>query len=175
MTANEQTVSSEGFILVPDTVTDLEHFAANHDEYLVSMYVDPNSASSLWFERRNRGLRGSEGWLSLTYQGQELMNGTLWDEVEGIWFELIDLICQYSQHAHAEALLPGQSVPLRLTDAGGSTLFTIGTQTIRIDPQFFIPGLLDEAMRFYRWVEEYIGTIEPDMFRRIAELRTKRW
>lgn len=175
MPAYEQTVSSEAFVLVPDTVTNLEHFAANHGDYLVSMYVDPSRASSFWFNRRNRGLRSSEGWLSLTYQGQELMDGSLWDEVEGIWFSLIEMITQYSQHAHAETLFPGQPVPLRLTDAGRSTLFTIGARTLRIDPQLFIPGLLDEAMRFYRWVEEYIGTIEPDMFQKIAELRTIRW
>lgn len=71
----------------------------------------------------------------------------------------------------AERLFPGQPVPLRLEVKGRSTLFTVNRQTNIVDPDDFIPGILDEAYRYYSWVEENIGTDESQALQSVNSLR----
>ena len=60
-------VGSEAFILLPDTVQDLEDFVSHPERYLVSLDAEPQRAAALWRERLKRHPYGSEGLLRLTY------------------------------------------------------------------------------------------------------------
>ncbi|WP_157066415.1 hypothetical protein [Glutamicibacter mysorens] len=168
----EQVVQSEPYILVPHTVTHLDDFVAHPENYLVSMFQEPERAAGIWQDRLNRNPYGSEGFLSLSYHGIELMPGELWDEVTGIWFELLELVEEYLQTGSAERLFPGQPVPLRLELKGRSTLFTVNAQKHRVDPSDFILGILDEAHRYFTWVQDNIGTGEGQALQAIDSLRT---
>jgi len=173
---NEQAVRavrSEPFILIPHTVTDLDDFAAHPDKYLVSMFGEPERAADIWRNRLKKNPYGSEGLLALTYHDVELIPADLWDEVTGIWSELVELVEAFIEEGTSESLFPGQPTPLRLATKGKSTLFTVGHRTVRVDPQDFIPGLLDEAHRYYAWVEKYIGTRESHAITSIASLRSQ--
>ncbi|MGO4295293.1 hypothetical protein [Glutamicibacter sp. MCAF14] len=168
----EPAVHSEPYILVPHTVTDLEDFVTHPENYLVSMFQEPDRAASIWRDRLNRNPYGSEGFLSLSYQGIELIPGGLWDEVSGIWLELIELVEDYLHKGSAERLFPGQPVPLRLETKGRSTFFAVYQRKHRVDPSDFIPGILDEAQRYFTWVEENIGTGEGQALQAVDSLRT---
>lgn len=167
----EQAVHSEPYILVPQTVTDLDDFVANPENYLVSMFQEPERAAEIWRNRLKENPYGSEGFLSLSYYGIDLISGDLWDEVTGIWFELLELVEEFMEKGSAERLFPGQPVPLRLEVKGRSTLFTVNRQTNIVDPDDFIPGILDEAYRYYTWVEENIGTDESQALQSVNSLR----
>lgn len=167
----ESAIQSEPFILVPHTVTDLNDFVANPDQYLVSMFKEPERAADLWRKRLKDNPYGSEGFLSLSYYGHDLISAELWDEVSGIWFELIELAEEFLQKGSAERLFPDQPIPLRLQTKGRSTLFIVNSQTTIVDPKDFIPGILDEALRYYSWVEEYVGTDESTIIQRIVSIR----
>lgn len=169
----EPAVQSEPHILVPHTVTDLDDFVAHPENYLVSMFQEPGRAASIWRDRLNRNPYGSEGFLSLSYHGIELIPGELWDEVSGIWFELIELVEEYLRKGSAQRLFPGQPVPLRLEMKERSTLFTVNQHKHRVDPSDFIPGILDEGQRYFTWVEENIGTGEGQALQTIDSLRTR--
>ncbi|MEF9873045.1 MULTISPECIES: hypothetical protein [unclassified Glutamicibacter] len=168
----EQAVQSEPYILVPHTVTDLDDFVAHPENYLVSMFQEPERAAGIWRDRLNRNPYGSEGFLSLSYHGIVLIPGELWGEVTGIWFELIELVEEYLQTGSAERLFPGQPVPLRLEARGRSTLFTVNQLKHRVDPSDFIPGILNEAHRYFTWVEENIGTGEGQALQAVESLRS---
>lgn len=168
----EPAVQSEPFILLPHTVTDLDGFVANPDQYLVSMYEEPERAAALWRERLKKNPYGSDGYLSLSYFGHDLIPADLWDEVSGIWYALIDLVDEFIQKGSAEKLFPDQPVPLRLQTKGRTTLFSVNSQTSIVDPRDFIPGLLDEAVRYYSWVEQYLGLDENELVRRIHTIRS---
>lgn len=167
----ESAVQSESFLLIPHTVTDLDDFVANPERYLVSMYKEPERAAALWRERLKKNPYGSEGLLSLTYYGHELISADLWDEVSGIWYSLIELVEEFLQKGSAERLFPDQPVPLRLQVEGQTTLFTVNAQTTIVDPRDFIPGLLDEAVRYYSWIKQHLGTNESEAVQRIRSVR----
>lgn len=169
----EQAVHSEPYILVPHTVTDLDDFVANPENYLVSMFKEPERAAEIWRNRLKENPYGSEGFLALSYYGIDLISGDLWDEVTGIWFELLELVEEFMEKGSAERLFPGQPVPLRLEVKGRSTLFGVNSQTNVVDPDDFIPGILDEAHRYYTWVEENIGTDESEALQSVNSLRHK--
>lgn len=166
-----QAVRSEPFILIPHTVTDLDDFAAHPDKYLVSMFGEPERAADIWRNRLKKNPYGSEGLLTLTYHDVELIRADLWDEVTGIWSELVELVEVFMREGAANRLFPGQPTPLRLVTKGNSTLFTVGEHTFVVDPQDFIPGLLDEAHRYFAWVEKHIGTRESHAITSIDSLR----
>jgi len=169
--AQEQAVQSEAFILVPHTVTDLDDFAQHHDRYLVSMYAEPERAASIWRERLKKNPYGSEGFLALSYYGRDLVSADLWDEVSGIWFAIVELVEDFMRNGSSENLFPDQPVPLRLATKGRTTLFTVNNQSHVVDPADFIPGVLDEAARYYRWTEQHVGADESVILGRISALR----
>ncbi|WP_147440431.1 hypothetical protein [Mycetocola tolaasinivorans] len=146
-----------------DTVTDLDDLVAHPDRYLVSMYAEPARAAELWHRRLRTAPYGSEGSLSLTYFGHELLGPRLWDEVTGIWCALIDTIADFTVAGAGERLFPGQPVPIRLERAGSRALFSVnGTRTL-VAPELFIPGVLTAAASYCRWVEEHVGASESSL------------
>lgn len=168
----EAAVQSEAFILLPHTVTDLDDFVENPDRYLVSMFNEPERAADLWRERLKKNPYGSDGFLSLTYYGHDLISADLWDEVSGIWHALLELVEEFIQKGSAERLFPDQPVPLRLRAKGRTALFSVNSQTAMVDPKDFIPGLLHEAVRYYSWIEQHLGTDENESIRYIHSIRS---
>lgn len=105
-------VQSEAFILLPHTVTDLDDVVENPGRYLISMFKEPERAAALWRERLKNNPYGSDGFLSLSYYGHDLISADLWDEVSGIWHALLELVEEFIQKGSAGRLFPDQPVPL---------------------------------------------------------------
>jgi hypothetical protein len=164
-------VGSEALILLPDTVQDLDDFVSHPEQYLVSLYAEPQRAAGLWRERLTRHPYGSEGLLRLSYRGRELIHHALWDEVSGVWFALIDCLQSYVETGSGLTSFPGQPVDVVLRRTAAGAVFGINGDRVRVDPTEFIPGLLDEADRYSRWVEEHIGTLDAPTPQQIGALR----
>lgn len=164
-------VRGDPFILLPHTVTDRDDFVANPELHLLSMYREPERAAAWWWERMSKNPYGSEGLLSLSYHGRELIPVDLWDEVSGIWHALIELVEEFLRAGSAEMLFPDQPVSLLLWATGRTTLFGANGQTSVVDPLDFIPGLLDEAARYFSWVERHVGVGEGESIGRIQSVR----
>ncbi len=164
-------LQSEAFILLPDTVQDLEDFASRPERYLVSLYADPRRAAALWRERLKRHPYGSEGLLRLTYRGRELIGPALWDEVSGVWFTLVDCVQAYLETGRGLTSFPGQPVDVEMRHTRAGAVFGVNGDRVLVDPTEFIPGLLDEAERYSRWVEEHIGTLDAPTTQQTGALR----
>ncbi len=164
-------VESEALILLPGTVEDLDDFASHPEQYLVSLYAEPQRAAGLWRERLKRHPYGSEGLLRLSYRGRDLISPELWDEVSGVWFALIDCVAAYLETGTGLASFPGQPVDIELRRTAAGAVFGVNGARVLVDPPEFIPGLLDEADRYSRWVEEHIGILDAPTSQQIGTLR----
>lgn len=156
-------VSSNSFLLIPHTVTDLDDFTENHDRYLLSVFDEPERAASLWRERLKRNPYGDEGFVEIQHYGRDLISGDLWDHVSGIWHSLVELISDFLKRGTAETSFPDQPIPMRLHRQQQTVLLTINKVTTVVDPDTFFPGVLDEAERYFQWVVENIGTQAGDV------------
>jgi hypothetical protein len=164
-------VGSEPLILLPDTVEDVDDFVSHPEQYLVSLYAEPQRTARLWRERLKRHPYGSEGLLRLSYFGRELISPALWDEVSGVWFALLDCVEAYLETGTGLTLFPGQPVDVELRRTRAGAVFGINGDRVLVDPTEFIPGLLDEAERYCGWVEEHIGTLDAPTTQQIGALR----
>lgn len=164
-------VSSNSFILRPQTVTDLEDFEEHHESYLVSIYDEPERAATLWRERLKRNPYGDEGFVSLEHYGRDLISGDLWDQVGGIWSNLVEVIGRFLDHGIGETMFPGQPAPIALRQVRGSILLTINTETSVVDERTFFPGVLNEAERYFTWVMEHIGESTDWQLQEVARVR----
>lgn len=164
-------VESEPFILVPRTVEDLDDFVSHPEQYLVSLYAEPQRAAQLWRDRLKDHPYGSEGLLRLSYFGRDLISPDLWDEVSGVWFALIDCVEAYLETGEGMASFPGQPVDVELRRTAAGAVFGVNGDRVLVDPAEFIPGLLDEAARYSQWVEEHIGTLDAPTLQQIDTLR----
>ncbi|MGD6980672.1 hypothetical protein [Citricoccus sp. CH26A] len=164
-------LQSEAFILLPHTVQDLEDLVSHPERYLVSLDVEPQRAAALWRERLKRHPYGSEGLLRLTYRGRDLIGPALWDEVSGVWFALVDCVQAYLETGRGLTSFPGQPVDVELRRVAAGALFGVNGDRVLVDPTEFIPGLLDEAERYSRWVEEHIGTLDAPTAQQTGALR----
>lgn len=166
-------VESDSFLLIPHTVIDLEDFTENHESYLVSVSREPERAAALWRARLKRNPYGDEGFVSLSHYGRDLISGDLWDQVGGIWSALVEAIEAFLDDGQAEVFFPGQPVPIALRRQRQTTLLTIHTTTSVIDPETFFPGVLEEAERYHRWVQDYIGEDVDSLIEDVARVRAK--
>jgi hypothetical protein len=164
-------IESESFILVPRTVEDLDDFVSHPEQYLVSLYAEPQRAAQLWRERLKEHPYGSEGVLRLSYFGRGLISPDLWDEVSGVWFALIDCVAAYLETGEGVTSFPGQPVDIELRRTAAGAVFGVNGDRLLVDPIDFIPGLLDEAARYSRWVEEHIGSLDAPTLQQIDTLR----
>lgn len=166
-------VTSNSYLLMPDGVMDLDDFAENHESYLVSIYDEPERAVELWHQRYKRSQYPDEGFVSIEHYGRELVNGDLWDQVGTLWSAFVDVAEAFLDTGVGEGLFPDQPVPIVLRRRGSSTLMTIGPATTPVDEETFLPGLLDEAARYFRWVDTHIGVDERPQLDRIAQVRSR--
>lgn len=164
-------VKSEPFILVPHTVEDLDDFVADPEQSLVSLYAEPQRAAQLWRERLKDHPYGSEGLLRLSYFGRGLIAPELWDEVSGVWFALVDCVEAYLETGEGLTSFSGQPVDVELRRTAAGAVFGVNGDRVLVDPAEFIPGVLDEAARYSRWVEEHIGTQDAPTLQQIDTLR----
>lgn len=166
-------VESDTFLLVPHTVADLDDFVQKHDEYLVSIYAEPGRAAVLWRDRLKRNPYGSEGFVSLSYYGHDLIDADLWDDTAGIWSALVGVVEGFVASGDGSATFPGQPVPLGLRTQGAVQLFSVGQRRTPVDAALFVPGVLTEAERFFTWTEREVGADESDVLTRLRALRDR--
>lgn len=168
--APRRALVAETFLLVPATVTDLADFTARPAHYLLGIDADPDAAAALWFSRRERHGYGSEGLVRLRYHSLDLIPVSLWDDVTGIWFALLDALEGYLRTGHGSGTLGGQPVELELQRLGRSARFSANGIRQVVDPNDVVPGILAEARRYFGWVNDVIGEGQQQAFARLDEL-----
>lgn len=172
MTEHSKAVRCDTAILIPPTVEDLDGFVSAPERYLCRIGEEPVVAAQLWHERLKRNPYGGDGLVSVAYYGHDLINPALWDDVSGIWEALLECVEAYrAGDKERVAVLSGQPVELTLRQVPAGALFTVDGVTTLVDPEVFIPGLLDGAAAFSRWVSEYLGTNDAPTAERIDRLR----
>ncbi|MCW4465566.1 hypothetical protein OK351_08620 [Glutamicibacter sp. MNS18] len=164
-------VTSRTGILVPPTVTDLADFAARLDDQLLWVEQDPAGAARCYRSRLQSNPYGGDGLVQLRYGHQPLIAPDLWDNVDGIWEELIGVVEEYLDTGTGQRLYPGQPVPIRLVRKGRSTTFQVGNSVHRVDPRDFLPGLLESARDHFRWLNDQVGLSDGGAGQRIADLQ----
>lgn len=150
-------IEAETLILVTRTVTDLDDFVARPENYLVSIDHEPNRAAQVWQERLKRGPYGSDGLVRLAYCGRDVFTADQWDDVDGIWQELVGLCRSFREAGEATALFPGQPLPMSFTRKGNVGVFTVGSNRVIVDPADFVRGVLTSAEHYFAWVEDEVG------------------
>ena len=167
-------VVSETFLLTTHTVRDLDDLVAHPERYLLSIRHEPTRCADLWRDRTTRNPYGGEGLVSLRYDGQELIGPGLWDDTEGIWSALVEAVEGFAATGRGSAWFPGQPVPVRLERKGrDGAMLAIDEDRFFVDPQALVPGLLDEAERYFLWVQEYVGSNESEVLDQIRRLRSE--
>lgn len=165
-------IESETFLLTTHTVRDLEHLVAHPEKYLLSIMREPKWCADIWRDRVTRDPCGGEGVVSLRYDGQQLIRPDLWDDTQGIWRALVDALEGFLAAGVGSAWFPGQPVPIRLERKGrDGAVLTIGEDRFFVDPEVMVSGVLDEAERYFLWVQEYVGSNESDALDQIRRLR----
>lgn len=171
MAERVEPVRCDTAILIPPTVEDLDLFVADPAAYLCSVSEAPLAAARLWRERLQRNPYGGDGVVSIAYYGQELMGPAQWDDVTGIWEALINCVEAFRRGEQWATMLSGQPVELSLRRVPAGALYSIDRKTTLVDPDEFVPGLLDGAAVFSAWVHEYLGTRDAPSVERINRLR----
>lgn len=169
-------VTSETFLLIPATVTDLDDFGAHPDTHLVSVRDEPARAARLWHDRATRNPTGGDGLVQLSHHGVALIEPSLWDDVDGVWRALLDVTEAFLAHPgphrrRAEETFPGQPAPIRLEQKGHATLITVGDRTTAVDATTFVPGLLDAAIAWFTWLDDHVGGDAGHLLARARGLR----
>lgn len=164
-------IESETLILIPHTVKDLSDLVNYPEEYLVSIAEDPVRAAAQWHTRLDRNPYGSDGLVRLSHYGREVFTADQWDDVDGIWRELVCLCRDFLEYGSAEAFFPGQPLRMALDRKGKVAIMTVGADRFPVQPREFVTGVLDEAAGFFRWVEEQVGLARDDAFGNITGAR----
>jgi hypothetical protein len=164
-------VDAETFILLTDTVTDLDDFVARPEAYLVSIEREPVRAAARWRERLRRNPHGGDGLVRLSTFGRDVFTAAQWDDVDGIWHELVELCHGYLATGHAAVTFPGQPLEITMRRAGQGAVLTAGEDRIPVDPAVFVPGVLDHAERFFTWVQDHVGLGRGDALARVEAAR----
>jgi len=164
-------VEAETLLLIPDTVTDLADFVARPEAYLVSVDREPERAARLWHERLKRHPYGSDGLVRLSTFGRDVFTADQWDDVDGIWQELVELCRGYLASGGAAVMFPGQPIEITMRPAGPGAVLTVGTDRMAVDPSVWIPGVLDRAERFFTWVAGGVGLDRGDALAAVAAVR----
>ncbi|MDO5682544.1 MAG: hypothetical protein Q4G46_06935 [Propionibacteriaceae bacterium] len=157
MNDNLPAVVSETLLLLPHTVTDLDDFVARPEHYLMSVEAEPVRAAEVWLDRLKRNPYGSDGLIRLAYFGRDIFTADQWDDVDGLWHELVGLCHGFLADGRAESCFPGQPLVMSFERKGKIGMFRVGDDRVPVDPSDFIPGVLDSADRFFDWVEENVG------------------
>lgn len=88
-----------------------------------------------------------------------------------MWFALVDCVQAYPETGRSSTSFPGQPVDVELRRTAAGAVFGVNGDRVLMDPTEFIPGLLDEAERYSRWVEEHIGALGAPPAQQIGDLR----
>ncbi len=164
-------MEAETLILSAATVTDLDDFVARPEAYLVSVEHEPERAAALWRDRLTRNPYGGDGLVRLSISGRDVFTADQWDDVDGIWHELVELCGGYLTTGNAAATFPGQPIQITMRRAGPAAVLTVGDDRIPVDPAVFVPGVLDHAERFFAWVRDRVGLDRSVALARVTSVR----
>jgi hypothetical protein len=140
--------------ILTQKVYDPEDLAQNPEKYLADLYVNEDVAARAWLRTGERHhFTWNDGVVTLSWQGMPLVGVPTWDDVCGIWRNLVAVVEGYLSAGRGEALFPDQPIPIILERIRGAALITIGDTKIRVDALAFCSELLDEAERFWRWTD----------------------
>lgn len=112
--------------------------------------------------RLTRSPYGSDGLVRLAYYGRDVFTADQWDDVDGIWQELVGLCRSFLEAGEATALFSGQPLPISFIRKGNVGVFTVGSDRVIVDPADFVPGVLASAVRYFSWVEDEVGEDRSD-------------
>jgi hypothetical protein len=138
---------------------------------LISIYDAEHEAANMWHKNRIHDDRWSYGWVSLRFQGVELIDPELRFDIYTFWNNVVRLVEDYLDEAYGEFPIPETPIPIRITNSKGKTFFVVGESRTLIDSKSFISDLVDEAARFFDWTVRHIGDAAP--LREIDEIKQR--
>ncbi|WP_247827617.1 hypothetical protein [Arthrobacter antioxidans] len=167
MNPNTRRLTSSTGILV-QAVQDLEDFTDDPDKYLVDLYADEHRAVKVWMSAgASDHFTYNDGAITLAWDGIPLLGVPDWHDICTLWTYLVNVVEGYLATGRGASFFPGQPTPIVLERIHGGALVTIGDTRARVDPSTFCRELLDEAGRFWQWVERHDIPLygEPELAR----------
>lgn len=136
-------------------VQDVEDFEEHPDKYLVDLYADEQEAKKAWLRTGERHhFTYNDGVVTLSWKGIPLLGVPEWDDICGLWRNLLTVVDGYLTDGRGEMSFPDSPAQIILEHVHGGALVTIGDTKARVEPLTFCRELLDEAERFWRWTEK---------------------
>jgi hypothetical protein len=150
-------VTSTTLIIKGGPIFDPAKVAANPGYYLLDIYDHEEQAAALWRSRRRRDRYWSEGEIRLRYQGAELLPFGAVDDVSALWCYLVNVVDEFLETGRGWCDYPDQPLPVVLETAKRKVFFSAEGKRVMVEPVPFLSSLLDEAQRFFDWVERNLG------------------
>lgn len=150
-------VESTTLILKGGPIFDPAKVAANPGYYLLDIYEHETEAAKLWKSRRRRDRYWSEGGIRLRYQGAELLPFGAVDDVSALWCYLVNVVDEFLDTGRGWCEYPDQPLPVVLETVKRKVFFSAEGKRVMVEPVPFLDSLLDEAQRFFKWVEHHLG------------------
>ncbi|MHA7144960.1 hypothetical protein ACX80U_09620 [Arthrobacter sp. TmT3-37] len=159
--------------ILTQPVQDLDDFTGNPGKYLLDLYADEDGAAKAWTRAgESHHFRYNDGVITLAWDGIPLLGVPNWDDICTLWTYLVNVIEDYLATGRGESFFPDQPTPIVLERIHGGALITIGDTKVRVDPSIFCRELLNEAERFWRWVDRHAVPIHGNQeLSRINQVR----
>lgn len=146
--------STTGILTRP--VEDAEDLAAHPDRYVVDLFSNEDRAEEAWLRAgATHHFSHNDGVITLMWDGVQLLGVPDWDDIVVLWSYLVNVVDDYLVTGRGHCLFPDQATPIVLERIHGGALITIGDTKMLVDPTTFCRELLDEAERFWRWVDRH--------------------
>ncbi|PPB48683.1 hypothetical protein C4K88_13245 [Arthrobacter pityocampae] len=143
-------------------VEDPDDLAAHPDLYVVDLFAEEDRAEKAWLRAGiPRYFSYNDGVITLMWDGVELLGVPVWDDIVVLWVYLVNVVDDYLVTGRGHCYFPDQPTPIILERIRGGALITIGDTKLRVDPLVFCRELLDEAERFWHWVDRHEVPVSP--------------
>lgn len=166
---NQTILEIETFILKGTGITDPEHFAHQHSEYLISTKADPREAARWWHWQKDKCFPG-EGWISFKLDDLQIMPLDAWTNVDVFWCEMVDVIEQYVTAGVGTGHFSEETSDFSLARKGDIAIFELRGSKYPVAPDAFLHAVLGAAQEFYEWAIDYVGGFDKTYAERIAQL-----
>lgn len=144
--------STTGVLVQP--VQDLADFTNDPGRYLIDLYADEDIAATAWLGAgESHRFMYNDGVITLAWDGTPLLGIPDWDDICTLWSYLVNVVEDYLSTGRGESFFPGHPAPIVLERIRGGALVTVAETRLRVDSRIFCGELLDEAERFWRWVD----------------------
>ncbi len=166
-----QIVTSTTLLVKTEGLVDVFAVAEQQEDFLLDIFEHEVEAADLWHRRRQRNQWWNEGLVRLRYQETELIEASLVDDVYALWSYLLNLVEEFLEAGRAESSFPDKTTPIVMETRKGRVFFSVDTTRVMIEPAAFISSLVNEAERFFDWIQRNLGEYVPSA--QIAGIRER--